>query len=142
MELMIAVLALFAFASYQDIKKREVDDLPTIGAWLASAFLFDLHFFVLSFSIAWLIASLSEKFKMPLAGFGDVLWFPVFASLVVYTGGNALLMGLIAVLISQVYLWYRVEWLKTPKEGNYGPPFVLVMLLVAAADFILRAFLA
>ena len=138
MEIMIySILILFIAAAREDHKKREVGDYVTIAAWVLSAFVFDLQFFILFFAGSWAIASLCEKLKQPIAGFGDVLWMPVFASLVTYLHGNAIVLSLVAILVSQIYLWYRIEWLKVPKKGNYGPPFLVVLLGMLVVAFLI-----
>lgn len=139
MEIIVCIV-LFVAAAYQDIKKREVSDFLTILAWIASALVFDMQYFVLFFCVSWAIASICERLKHPLMGFGDVLWLPVFASLVNHFNGNAILLSLIAVLISQLYLAYKISWKGEAKKGDYGPPFLAVLLGMLAVAIIAKAF--
>ena len=139
MEYMIAgIIVLFVAAAYQDLKKREVSDYITIIAWGLSAFVFNLQYFILFFCGTWAIASLCERLKMPLLAFGDVLFFPIFSGLLIYLGQNDILFSLVTVLVAQFYLWYRLEWEKTPKEKVRGSPFVLVMLVMLGVAFGLK----
>jgi hypothetical protein len=141
MEVMLySILVLFIAAAFQDHKKREVSDLITASAWALSAFVFDLKYFVLFFAGVWIVAVIFEKLKKPLMAFGDVLWFPVFASLVNYFGQNGIIYSLVAVLAAQVYLWYRLSWNKETKEKVNGSPFVLFMLALLIVAAIAKAF--
>jgi phosphoglycerol transferase MdoB-like AlkP superfamily enzyme len=134
------IVVLFIAAAYQDYKKREVSDYLTIFAWILSAFVFNLQYFILFFCGVWAIASLFERIKMPFIAFGDILFFPVFSGILLYLGQNDILFSLITMLVAQVYLWYQLEWNKTPKEKVRGSPFVLVMLGMLIVAFLLKAF--
>ena len=137
--ILITILILFIAAAYQDYRKREVSDWLTAVAWGLSAFIFNLQYFVLFFAGAWLLALLSEKFMKPLMAWGDVLWLPIGASMIQYMDGNGLVMSLIAILASQVYLWYRTSWKNEPKEKINGSPFVLVLLIVVVVAYLFGA---
>lgn len=132
------IVVLFIAAAYQDYKKREVSDFLTILAWLASALVFDLQYFIFFFLACWAIASICERLKMPLLAFGDVLFFPVFSGLLIYLGQNDILFSFITVLVAQVYLWYQLEWNKIPKEKVRGSPFVVVMLVMLGVAFVMK----
>jgi hypothetical protein len=141
MELMIvSILILFIAAAYQDYRKREVSSPITVIAWACSMFIFNPQTFVFYFLGAWMVALICEKLKQPLAGFGDVLWFPVFVGIVNYIHGDWLILTIASILISQVYLFYKIEWLKAPKTENYGPPFLVVQLGMIIIAFILTVF--
>jgi hypothetical protein len=130
------IVVLFVAAAIQDYRKREVSDYITIIAWGLSAFVFNLQYFVLFFCGTWAIASVFERIKKPLLSFGDVLFFPVYAGLINYLGQEAILFSLVTILVAQFYLWYRLEWEKTPKEKVKGSPFVVVMLLMLGVAFL------
>jgi len=138
MEIMLySIVVLFIAAAIQDYRKREVSDFITIAAWGLSAFVFPLQMFILYFVGAWAIASLCERLKQPLMGFGDVLWAPIFLCL---AGPNAIALLLVAVLISQLYLAYKIGWKGEAKVGDYGPPFLVVLLGMLGVAFIAKVF--
>lgn len=141
MDFIIAgILILFLAAAYQDYKKREVDDLITAFAWVLSALVFDLHYFILFFAGVWIIAVVCEKLKKPLFGFGDVLFFPVYAGMIARFGQDPIIVSLLTVLGAQLYLWYQLEWLNLPNKKVNGSPFVLIMLLGITIAALLRIF--
>ena len=129
--IIIALLVVFIAAAHQDYRKREVSDWITAIAWLLSAFVFNTQTFIFFFVGAWILAQASELFfKQNPLGFGDILWLPIFASLVNSFGGNGLLTSLVAMLFAEVYLGYEIAWKKTPAEKLRGSPFVLVLLIM------------
>lgn len=145
----ISILILFIAAAVQDYLKREVDNWITAIAWLMTAILFQnyplmLFFFIVFFTGAWLVAELCEKLKNPLMGFGDVLWLPVFASLITFhPNGNvdyalAIVLTAIAILISQLYLRYQLDLKKLPREKVNGSPFVSILLVILTIAYALN----
>ena len=135
--IIFAIFILFGCAAYQDFRKREVEDYLSISIWLFSIFAFPLQAFILFFVGGWAVASVMDKIKKPLAAWGDVLFFPVFASLM---GTQWLIGSLLALLAAQVYLWYRLEYSKELKENVKGSAFVLVMFLLAFAYSVISIF--
>jgi hypothetical protein len=127
-----SIVIVFIAAAIQDYKKREVSDYITIIAWGLSAFVFNLQYFIFFFLACWAIASVCERIKMPLMAFGDILWLPIYFSLLSYLGENGILFSLIAILISQLYLWYGLKWKSETKEKVNGSPFVSIMLVLFA----------
>ena len=134
----IALFALFGFAAAQDWKKRAVDDWLSILAWLVAAFFLELEFFMLAFIAAWALAEIFEKLKMPVLGWADVLWVPVFACLISIVSGyyEAIIMVLLSMLAGQIVMWVEQHFKKKPQ----GSPYVLVMFFMLVAFFLFKAF--
>lgn len=144
----ISIMIIFIAAAYQDLKKREVSNWLTLAAWLLTAILFQgypemLFFFIVFFIGVWILAELSEKLGKPLMAFGDVLWFPIFAALIAFQPGDtilyridygkAIVLAATAILVSQLYLWYRLKWERVAAEKVRGVPFVLILLIFTLA---------
>lgn len=142
--LALAVLyAVFGWAAAEDLTKREIPDWLAIVAWAMSAFLFELQFFLLAFVGVWAFAEFIEwKWHSKLFGWGDILWIPVFASLVSVISGipDAILLIFISMLIGQLFMWYQINYMKLSKKKIRGSPYVLVMFLTLVVLFISKAF--
>ena len=147
---LIALFALFGFAAAQDWKKRAVDDWVSILAWGIAAFYLELEFFMVVFVATWAAAEIFEKMKMPILGWADVLWVPVFACLtsIVSSYYEAGIMVLLSMLAGQIVMWVEqsavmnmlLHFSYFPKKERRGSPYVMVMFFALIAFFLFKAF--
>jgi hypothetical protein len=53
-------------------------------------------------------------------------------------GMDVIVWSLFAILLAQIYLAYRIEVGKVKKKGNYGPPFIVVLLAMVIVAYAIR----
>jgi hypothetical protein len=79
----LAALIVFIYAGISDWKRREVDDIVSIAAWVVCWLGgFDLNILIGSFLGIWLLAEIASYLKKPVFGWADILMVPSFVATV------------------------------------------------------------
>jgi hypothetical protein len=123
----IAIFALLFFASYFDLKKREIPGYLTALAWIFAAFVFDTKMLALMFGVVFFIMSILDTIWKDVFGMGDILWAPIVFSF--YPSLPEI--GFVSLLAISFFLLYVIF---SRKKGKVKPaPFVLFMFLALIA---------